>query len=226
MVGGLLNVFSRPTGNRGVPEVGALATNGLGNVVLANYGRDRERGADLFASVGALRDAEATRAPSESRGIVTDAVDNLGECDGGVGEHGGDARDVRPYRVAHRLGSGGELRRQRPTSISRSRMNRSTCRSSPGRRNRRWLANRRELPASDHEPNGREPDDRPRRQTDGSANSAEPGSIASRGSQWHDGVPDASEVPRVAMPPPGPSPGGDTQWIRETDRLTRPPGPG
>ena len=39
-------------------------------------------------------------------------------------------------------------------------------------------------------------------------------------------VPDASEVPRVAMPPPGPSPGGDTQWIRETDRLTGPPGPG
>ncbi|MYD87040.1 MAG: M48 family metalloprotease [Acidobacteria bacterium] len=35
-IGGLLNVFSRTTGNQGVAEVGALATNGIGNVVLAN----------------------------------------------------------------------------------------------------------------------------------------------------------------------------------------------
>ena len=91
-IGGLLNVFSRTTGNRGVAEVGALATNGIGNVVLANYGRDREREADMFASVyfaranqgtaglagtfEALRNAEAAMAPSESRGIVSDAVDN------------------------------------------------------------------------------------------------------------------------------------------------------
>ena len=91
-IGGLLDVFSRTTGNRGVTEVGALATNGIGGVVLANYGRDREREADMFASVffaranqgneglaatfEALRDAGEAMPPSESRGIVTDAVDN------------------------------------------------------------------------------------------------------------------------------------------------------
>ena len=91
-IGGLLDLFSRTTGNRGVAEAGALATNGIGNVVLANYGREREREADMFASVffaranqgteglagtfEALRDAEAAMAPSESRGIVSDAVDN------------------------------------------------------------------------------------------------------------------------------------------------------
>ena len=94
-IGGLLNVFSRTTGNRSVAEIGGLATNGIGNVVLANYGRDREREADMFASVffaranegneglagtfEALRDAEETSPPSESRGMVTDAVDNVVE---------------------------------------------------------------------------------------------------------------------------------------------------
>ena len=94
-IGGLLDVFSRTTGNRSVAEVGALATNGIGSVVLMDYGRDREREADMFASVffartdqgneglagtfEALRDAEEARPPSESRGIVTDAVDNVFE---------------------------------------------------------------------------------------------------------------------------------------------------
>lgn len=92
-VGGLLDLVSRTTGNRSVAEAGALATSGIGNVVLANYGRDREREADMFASVffaranqgneglvgtfEALRDVEESRPPSESRGIVTDAVDNV-----------------------------------------------------------------------------------------------------------------------------------------------------
>ena len=92
-IGGLLGLFSRTTGNRGVAEAGALATNGIGGVVMANYGRDREREADMFASVffaranqgsdglagtfEALRDAEEAMPPSESGGIVTDAVDNV-----------------------------------------------------------------------------------------------------------------------------------------------------
>ena len=92
-IGGLLDLFSRTTGNRGVAEAGALATNGIGGFVMANYGRDREREADMFASVffaranqgndglagtfEALRDAEEAMPPSESRGIVTDAVDNV-----------------------------------------------------------------------------------------------------------------------------------------------------
>ena len=92
-IGGLLNVFSRTTGNRSVAGIGGLATNGIGNLVLANYGRDREREADMFASVffaranegneglagtfEALRDAEEASPPSESRGMVTDAVDNV-----------------------------------------------------------------------------------------------------------------------------------------------------
>ena len=94
-IGGLLDVFSRTTGNRSVAEVGALATNRIGNVVLMDYGRDREREADMFASVffartnqgnegltgtfEALRDDEEAMPPSESRGIVTDAVDNVFE---------------------------------------------------------------------------------------------------------------------------------------------------
>ena len=94
-IGGLLDLFGRTTGNRGVAEAGALATNGIGGVVLANYGRDREREADMFASVffaradqgseglagtfEALREAEEAMRPGESRGIVTDAVDNVME---------------------------------------------------------------------------------------------------------------------------------------------------
>ena len=67
-IGGLLDVFSRTTGNRGVTEVGALATNGIGGVVLANYGRDREREADMFASVFFARANQATKGlPRRSR---------------------------------------------------------------------------------------------------------------------------------------------------------------
>ena len=67
-IGGLLDIFRRTTGGRRVAGIGALATNGIGSVVLMDYGRDREHEADMFASVFFARMGRAPKgSPGRSR---------------------------------------------------------------------------------------------------------------------------------------------------------------
>ena len=58
---GILDIFSETTGNRAVAQIGAAGMTGF-TLALFDYGRDREREADMFASIMLGRLEESTEA--------------------------------------------------------------------------------------------------------------------------------------------------------------------
>ena len=60
-IGGILDVLSQTTGNQAIADIGAVGMTGFG-LALLDYNRDREREADMFASVLLGRLTESTEA--------------------------------------------------------------------------------------------------------------------------------------------------------------------
>ena len=68
-IGGILGVLSQTTGNQAIADIGAAGMTGFG-LALLDYDRDREREADMFASVLLGRLAESTEALASGFGTL------------------------------------------------------------------------------------------------------------------------------------------------------------